>query len=184
MSGGADPRLSALGGGRLRSVQGGVTQERRDVRTVPPRTPPRPRAGDELAARRTLRAQVALLERRLAAAVAASFPEGGVETTVPAAHGPRVLTLDELERLRDALAGRVADAQRLIALREDRREQARVQLERMLLAPGDHRFVRVTQRELGEGGCGAWHVRPRLGIIGMLMGWWHVKLSSGCPLAT
>ena len=22
------------------------------------------------------------------------------------------------------------------------------------------------------------------GIIGMLMGWWHVKLSSGCPLAT
>jgi hypothetical protein len=20
-----------------------------------------------------------------------------------------------------------------------------------------------------------------MGIIGMLMGWWHVKLSSGCP---
>jgi hypothetical protein len=27
-------------------------------------------------------------------------------------------------------------------------------------------------------------VRPRLGLIGMLAGWWHVKLSSGCPLAT
>jgi hypothetical protein len=26
-------------------------------------------------------------------------------------------------------------------------------------------------------------VRPRLGLIGMLMGWWQVKLSSGCPLA-
>jgi hypothetical protein len=25
-------------------------------------------------------------------------------------------------------------------------------------------------------------VRPRLGLIGMLMGWWQVKLSSGCPL--
>ncbi len=159
-------------------------QERLDVRMARPVAPSRPQPSDELAARRALRAQVALLEHRLAAAVAASFPEGGVETAVPVACGPRVLTLGELERLRDALAGRVADAQRVIALREDRRERARVQLERMLLAPGDHRFVRITQRELGEGGCGAWHVRPRLGIIGMLMGWWHVKLSSGCPLAT
>ena len=25
---------------------------------------------------------------------------------------------------------------------------------------------------------------PRLGLIGMLMGWWQVKLSSGCPLAS
>ena len=28
-----------------------------------------------------------------------------------------------------------------------------------------------------------WYVKPRLGLIGMLMGWWEVKLSSGCPLA-
>jgi len=155
-----------------------------DARTARPVAPSRSLPGDELAARRALRAQVARLERRLAAAVAASFPDGGVETTVPATSGPRVLTLGELEALRDALAGRVAEAQRVIALREERREQARIRLERMLLAPGEHRFVRITQRELGEGGCGAWHVRPRLGIIGMLMGWWHVKLSSGCPLAT
>jgi hypothetical protein len=40
----------------------------------------------------------------------------------------------------------------------------------------------VTQRELGAGGCGVWRVRPRLGLVGMLMGWWQVKLSSGCPL--
>jgi hypothetical protein len=26
-------------------------------------------------------------------------------------------------------------------------------------------------------------VRPRLGLIGMLCGWWQVKLSSGCPLS-
>ena len=56
-------------------------------------------------------------------------------------------------------------------------------LERMLLAPGDHRRVRIAQRDLGERGCGVWHVRPRLGLVGMLMGWWQVKLSSGCPLA-
>ncbi len=43
--------------------------------------------------------------------------------------------------------------------------------------------MRVSNREIGEPGCGVWHVRPRLGLIGMLMGWWEVKLSSGCPLA-
>jgi hypothetical protein len=53
----------------------------------------------------------------------------------------------------------------------------------MLLDPAAHRFARVSCRELGEPGCGAWQVRPRLGLIGMLMGWWQVKLSSGCPLA-
>ena len=54
----------------------------------------------------------------------------------------------------------------------------------MLRDPGRHRFVRVSAADVGEPGCGVWHVRPRLGLIGMLMGWWQVKLSSGCPLAT
>ena len=40
------------------------------------------------------------------------------------------------------------------------------------------------EADIGEPGCGVWQVRPRLGLIGMLMGWWEVKLSSGCPLAT
>jgi hypothetical protein len=53
----------------------------------------------------------------------------------------------------------------------------------MLLEPAEHRFERVSCEDLGESGCGVWMVRPRLGLIGMLMGWWHVKLSSGCPLA-
>ena len=52
----------------------------------------------------------------------------------------------------------------------------------MLLEPGKHRFERVSCSDLGQPGCGAWEVRPRLGLIGMLMGWWQVKLSSGCPL--
>ena len=26
--------------------------------------------------------------------------------------------------------------------------------------------------DLGQGGCGVWEVRPRLGLIGMLAGWW------------
>jgi hypothetical protein len=41
----------------------------------------------------------------------------------------------------------------------------------MLLAPGRHRFERVAAAELGEGGCGVYQVRPRLGLIGMLAGW-------------
>jgi hypothetical protein len=135
-------------------------------------------------ARRALRAQIARLEARLAAAVAASMPEGGIDTTVPALRAPRLLTLGELERVRDALVRRVAHADAVLAAREDRRHEARLRLERMLLDPGTHRRERVTQRELGDGGCGVWQVRPRLGLIGMLAGWWHVKLSSGCPLAT
>ena len=52
-----------------------------------------------------------------------------------------------------------------------------------MLDPAGNRFARVSRQDLGEPGCGVWQVRPRLGLIGMLMGWWEVKLSSGCPLA-
>ena len=52
-----------------------------------------------------------------------------------------------------------------------------------MLEPGRYKWVRVSREDIGERGCGHWHVRPRLGLIGMLMGWWQVKLSSGCPLA-
>lgn len=142
---------------------------------------------DERAARAALRAQIARLERRLSAAVAAAMPDAGL-VPAPAAGrtgaGPRLLTLGDLERERDALVARAAQAEAALAEREERREDARRRLERMLLAPGDHRRARITQRELGEPGCGVWFVRPRLGLVGMLMGWWQVKLSSGCPLAT
>ncbi len=70
-----------------------------------------------------------------------------------------------------------------LAARAAREAEKRALLERMLRDPGRHRFVRVRAADVGEPGCGVWHVRPRLGLIGMLMGWWQVKLSSGCPLA-
>ena len=134
---------------------------------------------DEATARRSLRAQIAHLERRLATldpappAPAAPRPRAGV------AH---LLTLGELERARDRLAAAVDEARAAQARRGARQEQARVRLERMLLEPGRHRFEQVPASALGEGGCGVYAVRPRLGLIGMLMGWWQVKLSSGCPL--
>ena len=139
---------------------------------------------DERAARSQLRDQIAALEAHFSAAVVSAFPDGGVQSAVAAPGGPRVLTLGELERIRDALADRVAQARVVLAQRGERQEASRVLLERMLLEPGRYKFVRVANRDLGESGCGAWHVRPRLGLIGMLMGWWQVKLSSGCPLAS
>ncbi len=138
---------------------------------------------EELAARRSMRAQIARLERELGDAFVTAYPMGGLDVITRAApHDPRLLTLGELELVRDELAGRLAGARTLIAELADRQAEKRVALERMLLEPGRHRFERISCQELGEPGCGAWEVRPRLGLIGMLMGWWQVKLSSGCPL--
>ncbi len=71
-----------------------------------------------------------------------------------------------------------------IARQGERQEAKRALIERMLLEPGAYRWVRVSNADIGEPGCKTWHVVPRLGIVGMLAGWWHVKISSGCPLAT
>jgi hypothetical protein len=136
----------------------------------------------ERAARAQLRGQIAGLEARLSDATISAFPHPR-EVSALASGGAHVLSLGELEEVRDALAARLAQARQELAERGQREEACRALLERMLLEPGHHKFVRVANRDLGVGGCGVWQVRPRLGLIGMLMGWWQVKLSSGCPLA-
>ena len=140
---------------------------------------------DERAARRALRGQIDKLERELAEAFVTAYPMGGLEPE-PAGScaAPRLLGLGELERVRDELAARVQSARATISARADEQAASRLALEKMLLDPGRYRFVRIANRDIGEPGCGEWFVRPRLGLIGMLMGWWEVKLSSGCPLAT
>lgn len=138
---------------------------------------------DERAARRSLRSQIERLERELSDAFVTAFTMGGLQQPPAFAAQPKLLDLGELERVRDELAERLQEARATIAKRADEQEAKRVMLERMLLDPGSYRFVRIYRSELGEPGCGAWQVRPRMGLIGMLMGWWQVKLSSGCPLA-
>ena len=139
---------------------------------------------DQLAARRSLRGQIAKLERELADAFVTAYPMGGLDHVPAEPHrDPRMLGLGELERVRDELAERVRAARVTITKRADAQAANRLLLERMLLEPGKHRFARIACNDLGEPGCGVWQVRPRLGLIGMLMGWWQVKLSSGCPLA-
>ena len=141
-------------------------------------------AVDEREARLQLRQQVARLEAELAALFGDAFGHTEVPYRVGAlTEAPRVLDLGELEIVRDRLADRVAEARQALA------ERARVEAEnrelgaRMLAAPRGVKGVRVSREDLGLHGCGHWHSRPRLGPIGMLMGWWRVRISSGCPLS-
>ncbi|HET6449179.1 MAG TPA: hypothetical protein VFG31_08725 [Conexibacter sp.] len=138
---------------------------------------------EEAPARRALRAQIALIEHRLAALTAEVKPHDRIAWSIGGEGGPRLLGIGELERVRDDLAERLHEVRETLAARAAREAEKRALLERMLRDPGRHRFVRVSAADVGEPGCGVWHVRPRLGLIGMLVGWWQVKLSSGCPLA-
>ena len=138
---------------------------------------------DERAARRTLRGQIARLERELANACLDACPRLDPGPPLPSLAGPRLLSLGELERVRDALADRLATLHGTAAAQARRQEEARALLERMFAEPAAHKWVRVSNEQLGEPGCKHYHVRPLLGPIGLLMDWWRVKISSGCPLA-
>lgn len=139
---------------------------------------------DERAARASLRAQIARLEQERSEIVAERFPHICAPVAVPSGpeHGPALLDLGELERSRDALAAAVQDLRARVVERLEHERRAREQLRRMRLEPGRYKFARLPVRDLGQGVCGVWEVRPRLGLIGMLAGWWELKLSSGCPL--
>jgi hypothetical protein len=139
---------------------------------------------DERLARTELRRQIGRLERELASLLAEGFGRVTVAHRVAAlAAEPRVLDLGELERLRDELANRISEARLTLHEQELVEADNRELLRRMLAAPADYKWVRVSRDDLGLPGCGHWHSRPRMGPLGMLMGWWRVKVSSGCPLA-
>jgi hypothetical protein len=141
---------------------------------------------DERAARRTLLNQVSRLEGELASVFCATWPRTEMQRPAVAGPGggPRVLSLAELEELRDELAARVSDGRKALSDRTWVEDQNRRLIEEMMLAPERHKWRRVSAEDIGEPGCKHWHVRPRLGIVGMLMNWWRVVISSGCPLAT
>jgi hypothetical protein len=134
-------------------------------------------------ARDDLRRQIGALERKLAELFASAFPRQGIEWRVGAVGGPKVLDVAELERVRDALVVRLRDAQAELGRRAEAEEANRALIESMIAQPERHHWVKVSNADIGEGECRHWHSRPRWGILGMLLGWWRVKLSSGCPLA-
>ena len=150
---------------------------------IPPATGGRARVREdtERRARDDLRRQIGELERQLGELFSSAFPRGGIEFGVPAAGGPRVLGVADLEAVRDALATRLQRARAELSRRVDLEEENRGLLEEMIAEPDRYRWVRVSNEDLGEPGCRHWHSRPRWGLLGMILGWWRVKLSSGCP---
>ena len=138
---------------------------------------------DEAAVRRQLREQVARLEGELATLFCSTYPRTGFDWGVRSRGGPRILSLRELEELRDDLAARVQHNRRMLGDRTYAEELHRRRIEEMMLAPEEHKWVRIRNEDIGEKGCKQWHVVPRFGLLGMLMNWWRVRISSGCPLA-
>jgi AcrR family transcriptional regulator len=136
---------------------------------------------DKGAARGSLRDQIARLERELASLFALAEPGAGLEWDVRSPGGPRLLDVGDLEALRDDLAGRVEEIRRALRDRAKTEEENRVRVETMVADPSRHKWVRVSNEDIGEPGCKYYHSTPRLGLVGMLMGWWRVKISSGCP---
>jgi hypothetical protein len=118
---------------------------------------------DERAARADLRRQIAAMELQLARLFGSAFPRRGIEFGVPAA------------RVQD-VRGRLEDHTYV----ETRNREL---IEEMSADPASHKWLRVSNEHIGEPGCKHWHSRPKWGPLGMLMGWWRVKISSGCPLA-
>jgi hypothetical protein len=138
-------------------------------------------ATSERAARATLRAQIARLEREVSAVVIATYPRLGPGPAVPSFSGPRLLSLGELERVRDALAARLVTLQATAEEQAAYHAVAQHELEQMLADPPAHKWERISNADLGRPGCTTYHVRPRAGLLGMLMGWWQVVVSGGCP---
>jgi hypothetical protein len=138
---------------------------------------------DERAARRTLLDQVRRLEEESVGLFCSAWPRKGLDLPParPLGAGPRLLSMGELEALRDDLVEQVGRGRSAFDERGHAEEQNRRLIERMLLDPERHRWVHVSNEDIGEPGCTHWHVRPRWGPLGMLMRWWRVVVSSGCP---
>jgi hypothetical protein len=146
---------------------------------------------EEAAARGALRAQIARLEEQLAAQQAGSRarrPAAFAATLAlpyPKPFGgapePRLLSLGELEAQRDELTERLREERAAADSAGQRHERARALREEALLDPAAHPHARISNDDVGEPGCHDLHVRPRFGLLGMLMRWWRVRISSGCP---
>jgi hypothetical protein len=140
---------------------------------------------EERPARRALRGQIARLERGLAEQRCSTWPRAvsslGAARGPGRAGGPRMLSIGELEALRDELVSALAAERRALAERLLAEERSRRLREELLLDPASHAGARVRNADVGEGGCAEVRSSPVGGVLGVLMGWWRVVVSSGCP---
>jgi hypothetical protein len=144
---------------------------------------------------RSLRGQIARLERELVEQRCSKWPRTTPDlavrsrdpTLVPPEPDPtgrggaRLLDIGELEALRDDLVATLSAERRALATRTCAEEESRRLREELLLDPGAYAGARVRNADVGEGGCGEVRSEPAGGVLGMLMGWWRVVVSSGCP---
>ncbi len=135
----------------------------------------------EMSAKDQLRRQIGRLEMKLArlAADGCRTAIGGGENQSPGS--ARMLGLKELEEERDRLVHRLRTAENELSEIRATHARAHSLLQALLADPASHKWIRVSNEDLGKPGCRHWHSRPRFGILGMLFGWWRVKMSSGCP---
>jgi DNA-binding transcriptional regulator YhcF (GntR family) len=130
---------------------------------------------------RELRRQIARLEAELATHVREVELAGRPRyARQPEA---RVAGIEELEQVRDLLSDQLAEARQAADRRSQRQARARSRREAMLRDPESHKWDVVSAEEAGEPGCVDYSVQPRFGPLGVLMSWWRVKVSGGCPLA-
>jgi DNA-binding transcriptional regulator YhcF (GntR family) len=173
---GVDPRELATA---LFAAGGPAAEPAHAADAVPAELPDVERPSDEQSVRRELRRQIAKLEEELAG-YARDLRRGdpGHPLLQPK---PRVADVAELERTRNRLLEQLAEVRDKQARRGRRQRRARQQVEEMTRRPEEHKWQWVSNEDLGEPGCKTWHVTPRYGPVGALMGWWRVKVSSGCP---
>src|SRR3954468_22470421 len=89
---------------------------------------------DESVVRRQLREQIAHLEGELCSLFCSTYPRTGFEWKVSSRRGPRVLSIRELEELRDDLADRLQHNRRALG--------DRTYVEELHRAPSGGRFRR------------------------------------------
>lgn len=160
----------------------GAAENRAELPELP--LPPLDPAAGAAILRRELRAQIARIETELAT-YAWHDPRrpapDRVETANPVG---RVTSVEELQRTRDDLIERLTRLRGEAERRGAREQAGRAHVNRMLEDPASHRWEIVTSDQTGDpGGCRNWRVVPKWGPLGAIMGWWRVKVSSGCPLA-
>lgn len=133
--------------------------------------------------RRALREQIGRLEAEIAA-YAWHDPRDPPPTRARGGEPVgRLISVFELERTRAELIDRLRRLRGEAHRRGAEQEAAQAHVAEMVSDPSAHRWEMVRSEAPGEGGCKSWHVIPAWGPVGQIMGWWRVKVSSGCPLA-
>ena len=136
---------------------------------------------DELAARRTLREQIARLERELVTRLPGACPRlpPARRVALAPARGCSRWASSSACATSWPVASRACAPRRRQAAAPGR---ARALLERMLPTRPPQVGAGL-QRRARRARLQALARPPAAGPVGMLAGWWHVKVSSGCPLA-